>query len=429
MFQAQHKKPRGFTKKPAQRSKRENKITLAARHEKKLEELSSQLEKTLPLREKQYKKLLKKIKKLVKKHKREGHLNSVEMDVLFNLREEKARLKEEIEALREREEEKEYHLKTACVIAEYTDQTTVPSEATLLGQMRKVSPKTNIDPSPTIQSTEPPQAAIPMAPWIKESERQQKLKLTRKRDRRQLLEAWCLATDDDFVPSKPLCYEQPNKCPDPDCGALNHIANACNGHLYCRACGTEIDVTFTPQHTSFKESKTKELVPEFPYKRANHFQEWLSQIQGKQNTEIVEKVFTGLQNEFKKHRITNYKTLTPKFVKSCLRKLGFQKYYEHAEYIIHHFNGHPPPVLTVETEEEFRQMFNEIQIPFEKCKPAKRKNFLSYSYIFYQFALLTGEDHLLSHFPLLKDRQKLKNADDIWKKMCEILKWEFIPTV
>jgi hypothetical protein len=125
----------------------------------------------------------------------------------------------------------------------------------------------------------------------------------------------------------------------------------------------------------------------------------------------------------------NGQELTPKFVKGSLRKLGFTKYYEHAEYIIHHFNGFPPPVLTVETEEEFREMFREIQIPFALCKPVKRKNFLSYSYIFHQFAMLTAQDHLLEHFPLLKSRPKLKVQDDIWREMCKILKWEFIPTV
>jgi hypothetical protein len=190
-----------------------------------------------------------------------------------------------------------------------------------------------------------------------------------------------------------------------------------------------MDVTFMTRTASFKETKTTEMLPEFPYKRINHFQEWLSQIQGKQNTEIVEKVIKGLQQEFKQRRITDFKTLTPKFVKACLRKLGHQKYYEHAEYIIHNINGLPPPVLTVETEEEFRQMFEEIQLPFEQCKPIRRKNFLSYSYVFHKFAMLTCQDHLLDHFPLLKSRQKLKKQDDIWKEICKVLRWEFIPSV
>ena len=35
----------------------------------------------------------------------------------------------------------------------------------------------------------------------------------------------------------------------------------------------------------------------------------------------------------------------------------------------------------------------------------------------------------LVHFPLLKSRTKLQIQDNIWKKMCEELKWEFIPSI
>lgn len=42
---------------------------------------------------------------------------------------------------------------------------------------------------------------------------------------------------------------------------------------------------------------------------------------------------------------------------------------------------------------------------------------------------LLGEDQYLPCFPLLKSREKLYVQDQIWKKICEELKWQFIPTV
>jgi hypothetical protein len=30
---------------------------------------------------------------------------------------------------------------------------------------------------------------------------------------------------------------------------------------------------------------------------------------------------------------------------------------------------------------------------------------------------------------MLKDREKLIEQDDIWKKMCGVLNWDFIPTI
>lgn len=425
MFQAQHKKPRGFNKKPATRAETENKITLGARHEQKLKEFETTATKTLAAKEKQLVSIIKQIQGLEDIKMTRGRLNAVEQDQLFSFKTQKKELEDSITVIKSRQEENIYLLRTAPVIAEYHSDT--------ISDNRQLAPPPPSVFRPSItDDVVAPSAKLPegktvpgkLTMWMKAKDAQ-----TGHVDRRELLEAWCLAVDKTFVAKVPFCHEQANRCPDPECNAINEIANSTSGRMNCRLCGTEIDVTFSSRNTSFKETKTTEMVPEFPYKRINHFQEWLSQIQGKQNTEIVEKVLTGLTEEFRKNRIVDFKTLTPKYVKACLRKLGHTKYYEHAEYIIHHFNGLPPPVLTIETEEEFRQMFREIQIPFELCKPSNRKNFLSYSYVFHKFAMLTSEDQLLQHFPLLKSRQKLKKQDDIWQEMCEILRWEFIPSV
>lgn len=409
MFQAQHKKPRGFNKKPSTRSETENKITLGSRHETKMKEFESASAQALA-KEKQIASIEKQIQSILATKKSRGRLNGVEQDLLFNLRQEQDVLQQEVQVLRSRSLENSYLLKTAPVIAAYQDDTfNVAAPA----MRRAVS-------APTPQGGQ----KVGLTAWMKAKDAP-----TGRVDRRELLEAWCLQTDKTFIPKNPYSHEEIDKCPDPDCGAVGEVANTANGRMNCKQCGTEIDITFISRHTSFKEIKTTEMMPEFPYKRINHFQEWLSAIQAKQCTEIVEKVLSGLEKEFKKQGITDYATLTPKYVKSCLRKLGHTKYYEHAEYIIHNFNKLPPPILTVETEMTFRQMFQDIQVPFELCKPPKRKNFLSYSYVFHKFAMLEGEDHLIEHFPLLKSRQKLKKQDDIWKEMCKILKWEFIPSV
>jgi hypothetical protein len=42
---------------------------------------------------------------------------------------------------------------------------------------------------------------------------------------------------------------------------------------------------------------------------------------------------------------------------------------------------------------------------------------------------LLEEDSFLPYFPMLKDREKRMEQDEIWKKICEELKWQFIPTI
>jgi len=42
---------------------------------------------------------------------------------------------------------------------------------------------------------------------------------------------------------------------------------------------------------------------------------------------------------------------------------------------------------------------------------------------------LLGEDGYLEHFPMLKDPEKRMEQDEIWKKICLDLDWEYIPTI
>ena len=115
--------------------------------------------------------------------------------------------------------------------------------------------------------------------------------------------------------------------------------------------------------------------------------------------------------------------------KEILKKLKFNKYYEHIYYIIYRLNGISPPNFSPELEEKLRNMFKEIQGPFLKHCPDKRKNFLSYSYVLFKFCQLLEKDEYLKHFSLLKSREKLHVQDQIWRKICLEVRWEFIQPI
>jgi hypothetical protein len=81
-------------------------------------------------------------------------------------------------------------------------------------------------------------------------------------------------------------------------------------------------------------------------------------------------------------------------------------------------------------------MFQQIQDPYEKYKPPSRKNFLSYSYTLCKFFQILNLHEFAKYFPLLKSNDKLRQQDDIFKKivghMSEIdktTKWVFYPSV
>ena len=105
---------------------------------------------------------------------------------------------------------------------------------------------------------------------------------------------------------------------------------------------------------------------------------------------------------------------------------------DYANIPVTHLQAAPPKEITPEIykfEEKLKKMFDKIQEPFEKHCPKDRINFLSYSYVLHKFFQLLELDDYVRCFPLLKSRTKLRIQDEIWKKICEELDWEFIPTI
>jgi hypothetical protein len=200
-----------------------------------------------------------------------------------------------------------------------------------------------------------------------------------------------------------------------------------DGKMICETCGDENKILIDSDKPSYKDPPRE--ISYFAYKRINHFNEWLAQFQAKESTDIPKEIYDEILVELKKERILNVNNLTQPKLREILKKLKKNKYYEHIPHIINKLNGIPPPIMTRKTEEELRRMFKEIQIPFQNHCPSDRKNFLSYSYILHKFVQLLELDEFIPCFVLLKSREKLHQQDVIWKKICEELRWEFIPSI
>jgi hypothetical protein len=197
------------------------------------------------------------------------------------------------------------------------------------------------------------------------------------------------------------------------------------GVLICNLCAVSIPYLIENEKPSYKEPPKE--VCFYAYKKINHFKEILAQFQGKETTQIPDDVIDQIQQQIKKERIgleqlTHYKT------KEILKKLGFNKYYEHIAFIKNKL-GIKPPVFSPELEDTLCNLFMEIQSPYAKTCPDYRVNFLNYYYVLYKFCELLGEEHFLLDIPMLKDREKLIEQDETWKKMCIELDWEYIATV
>jgi len=199
------------------------------------------------------------------------------------------------------------------------------------------------------------------------------------------------------------------------------------GILICPLCGSEEHMLVVSDFPSFRDPPKDRN--NYAYKKINHLNEILNQFQAKESTIIPDEVMHEVVCEIKKRRIQNIAELTEKDMREILKKLNRSKFYEHATHILSRLNGNPPPTITPEIEEKIRAMFQEIQAPFLMYCPDDRTNFLSYSYILYKFFELLELDDYKVYFPLLKSRDRLIAHDEIWKKICEYLRWEFIQSV
>jgi len=197
------------------------------------------------------------------------------------------------------------------------------------------------------------------------------------------------------------------------------------GVLICNICAVNIPYLIENEKPSYKEPPKE--VCFYAYKKINHFKEILSQFQGKETTQISNDVIDQIQQQIKKERI-GLKQLTHHKTKEILKKLGFNKYYEHIAFIKNKL-GIKPPVFSPELEDTLCNLFMEIQAPYAKTCPDYRINFLNYYYVLFKFCELLEETQFLHDIPLLKDREKLIEQDETWRKMCVELDWEFIPTV
>ena len=216
-----------------------------------------------------------------------------------------------------------------------------------------------------------------------------------------------------------------DRCKMEGCGGSMKMSQI-EGTFQCPKCGYTEDIIVESEKGSYNDPPNESNY--FAYKRINHFNEWLSQFQAKATTDIPDNIYIDVHRELKKDIYLDWDNLSYARVRETLKKLKYNKYYEHIPHIINILSGKNAPNLDRKIEDTLRSLFKDIQKPFMTHCPPTRKNFLSYSYVLYKFCELLEYDELLIFFPLLKSREKLQQQDMIWEKICNELQWQYIPS-
>lgn len=228
-----------------------------------------------------------------------------------------------------------------------------------------------------------------------------------------------LTSIQDFVVVTDICE---------NCEEGEMILQDDEGILMCNSAGCSHFVTYIIDSSKPTNKEPPNEVSYTAYIRLNHFKEILSQFQAKETTQIPEEVIEAIRARIKKERITDMSTIDYNKMREILRKLGYNKYFEHIQYINSIF-GIRPPIMSEELHETLCVLFIEIQKPWALHCPADRTNFFNYTYTLYQLCVLLDQTQYLPYIPMLKNREKQLIQDSVWKKVTASLDWEFVPSI
>lgn len=393
---------------------KKTKGTLDKKHTEKIQRFE-QLNKSLPIKKiklDQYKKELDKLKKMdPNSYTHEDiHRKSCLMDKIRNL-------SNEISCIENCTESLNYIVTALPFLVDYYNTTDDPNDFI---DEELINETTINDPNNVMSYLLRESVKTELTKNVKDSGSKT---IKKKLNRAKLYDKYLNATE---IGHKKSCGDKiKTKCTQSGCEG-NTILNQNDGFLVCTKCGFSEPVLITNDKSIYKEKSQDSAM--YAYKRINHLQEILSQLQAKESTEIPAKVYHAIYRELKKKKIDK-NDLDIFKLRRILKRLNFRKYYEHVPHILQNINGKEPPNFSRSDENKIRTMFKEIQKPFELFCPKDRKNFLNYSYVLHKFCELLGLDEYIEYFPLLKNSKKLLHHDKIWKQICGFMKWEFIKSI
>lgn len=218
-----------------------------------------------------------------------------------------------------------------------------------------------------------------------------------------------------------------NICKTPGCGGTI-IVNEKASEEVCSRCGLIVGrVQLTTMNFLDKVNYSKATLP---YEPLSHFKEFISRLQGLERTEIPQNVIDDVKKRCAWNRIDPRKDpeqLTYSRCRSFLQDERHANCFENICQIISIVTGRRPVILDQEQVDLLTMMFLQIIAPYQQIK-GKRRNMLSYSFTTYKSCEILGYTEPLKYLPLFRDPNNTQKADVLWKGICDVLKYEFIPS-
>lgn len=379
-----------------------NTQTIDEKHAQLMAEFSVLENETIPLKELQLTALKDELNQCKK---------GKNIDKRMELRDQIRELKIEIKEMRGRKEQ--YLLENAAIVFNYFEEKKRISDAPAINQ--NTNAKDLVNAFFKIKTTTSEENVLNNPKYANS---QAKAKALNSKYWRNVCQTFC--DMDEFTLEPDICQR---------CHKGELIPQDEDGILICnnQQCGVYVQNIIDNEKPTYKEPPNE--VTYNAYNRVVHFKEILSQFQAKETTQIPTEVMEQIKARIKKERITDLSTeINYEKMREILKNLGFNRYFEHIQYI-NSILGIKPPVMCDKLQETLCVLFIEVQEAWALHCPAHRTNFFNCTYTLYQLCVLVDQTQFLPFIPMMKDREKQLEQDMVWKKVCETKDWVFMPTV
>ena len=217
-----------------------------------------------------------------------------------------------------------------------------------------------------------------------------------------------------------------------NCGSKNEW-NISESIYICEICGNQTENIGTT--TSYSDVSRVNITSKYTYERRVHFRDCMNQYQGKQNSTIIDKVYTDLIYQFELHGLLEdskekFKNITKDHILLFLKELGYTKHYEDVFLIHYKLTGKKPDDIS-HLEQKLMDDFDILSTlydqKFKQTKRVDRKNFINTQYVLYQLLRKYKHPCKKDDFNILKTLDRKSFHDEICLELFTELGWNFTP--
>lgn len=169
-----------------------------------------------------------------------------------------------------------------------------------------------------------------------------------------------------------------------------------------------------------------EVSTNYLYKRSDHLLDHLNRICGTENTKIDEDTINNIKKELILMNI-NFNEVTRNDIKVILKKTNKHKYYNNINKILKFISNNEGLQISIDERKNICELYMRFYKAYttlmcnENSKFCYRRDFFSYNFILKKICYMLGYDNIAKEFTQLKSQCKMKDNENRWKELCEVV--------